>query len=92
MRSLTSLHYLALTSNGIHFKFAFEGFNCSYVAVVSHYLNIIHAIVNIKNLIPRKISRVTLKRDLTFKCYTMYLRHWNGTLLPKEGVPLCGHK
>lgn len=61
--SLTSPHYLAVTSNDIHFKFAFGDFNCSYAAVVPHYLNIIHVIVNIKNLIRRNISRVTLERD-----------------------------
>lgn len=67
MRSLTSPHYLAVTSNDIHFKFTIGDFNCSYAAVVPHYLNIIHVIVNIKNLIQRSISRVTLEWDHVFE-------------------------
>lgn len=92
MRLLISFYYLVLIFNGIYFKFVFEGFNCFYVVVVFYYLNIIYVIVNIKNFISRKILRVILKRDLIFKCYIMYLRYWNGILIFKEGVFLCGYK
>lgn len=56
--------------------------------MVSHYLHIVHVIVNTQNLIKNWILRVTLEWHLIFTCYTVYLRSLWWHTVPKKGC-LC---